>query len=143
MAPLLILVFSFAILRVIGIWVPHLGDWQHCLRGALGIMFLLTASAHWGKRRPDLMSMVPAAVGNPGAWVTVTGIAEIIIAAGLQLPKMAKAAAVVAIVMLICLFPANVKASREKLTIGGRRVLGAALRGVIQGLFIAALIASL
>lgn len=35
------------------------------LRAALGIMFFLTASAHWGKRRPDLIRMVPPAFPRP------------------------------------------------------------------------------
>jgi uncharacterized membrane protein len=104
-------------------------------------MFLLTASAHWGRRRPDLIRMVPRAFGNAAQWVTLTGIAEIAIALGLQIPSVSKWSAIAAIVMLVCLFPANVKASREKLTIAGRPVPGVLARGVIQIVFIAALAA--
>jgi len=41
-------------------------DPSFVLRAALGIMFFLTASAHWGKRRPDLIRMVlPSAFSRP------------------------------------------------------------------------------
>jgi uncharacterized membrane protein len=133
---------SFLLLRGIGVLVPWFADWLNCLRGALGAMFLLTASAHWGKRRPDLIRMVPRAFGNAAGWVTFTGLAEIAIAAGLQIPSVSKWFAIAAIGMLVCIFPANVKASREKLTIAGRPVPGVLVRGVIQIVFIAALAAS-
>jgi uncharacterized membrane protein len=133
---------SFLVLRGIGVLVPYFADWQNCLRGALGAMFLLTASAHWGRLRPDLIRMVPPAFGNAAWWVTFTGIAEIAIAGGLQVPSVSKWFAIAAIVMMFCLFPANVKASREKLTIAGRPVPGVLVRGVIQIVFIAALAAS-
>jgi uncharacterized membrane protein len=77
------------------------------LRTALGAMFLLTASAHWGKRRTDLVRMVPESMGNAGAWVSVIGFAEIAIAAGLQIPGIAPWIAGISVVMLSCLFPAN------------------------------------
>jgi uncharacterized membrane protein len=142
MAPLIVLTISFLVLRGIGVLVPWFADWQNCLRGALGAMFLLTASAHWGKRRPDLIRMVPRAFGHAALWVTFTGFAEIAIAAGLQVPSASKWFAIAAIVMMLCIFPANVKASREKLTIGGRPVPGVLVRGLIQVVFIAALAAS-
>ncbi len=54
MIPLIVLVVSFVVFRLVGVWIPYLSDWQISLRAALGVMFLLTASAHWGRRRPDL-----------------------------------------------------------------------------------------
>lgn len=64
MAALICLVAAFIVLRLVGIFVPWLSDWQHALRGAVGAMFLLTASAHWGRRRTDLVRMVPVGIGN-------------------------------------------------------------------------------
>ena len=142
MAPLIVLIISFLVLRVIGAFVPYLADWQNCLRGALGAMFLLTSSAHWGTRRADLIKMVPPVFGDASRWVTFTGMAEIAIAIGLQVQGASRWIAIVAIVMLLAIFPANVRASREMLTIGGRPVLGVAARGAIQIVFIAALIAA-
>jgi uncharacterized membrane protein len=142
MAPLIALIAAFAIFRALGFVVPFLADWQHALRAALGVMFLLTASAHWGKRRPDLVRMVPSRFGSPGLWVTLTGFAELAIAIGLQTPRLAPWSAVIAVLMLCCLLPANLKAAREHLTILRKSVLPAAPRILLQFVFIAALVAS-
>ena len=143
MAPLFTLIISFVLFRVAGFVWPYFADWQHALRAALGIMFLLTASAHWGKRRPDLVRMVPGKIGNAGVWVSLTGLAELAIAVGLQVPRFAAVVAVAAIAMLCCLFSANVKAAKEHLTILRRPVLSVAPRLALQIIFIAALVASI
>jgi uncharacterized membrane protein len=120
----------------------YLADWHMALRAALGAMFLLTASAHWGKRRIELVRMVPESLGNAGTWVSVTGFAEIAIAAGLQIPRIALWAAGIAVIMLCCLFPANVKAAREHLTISHKPVMPVGPRLILPIIFIAALIGS-
>jgi uncharacterized membrane protein len=142
MAALICLVAAFIVLRLGGIFIPWLSDWQHALRGALGAMFLLTASAHWGRRRTDLVRMVPVGIGNPAVWVTFTGCAEIAIAAGLQIPRLALWTAAAAVVMLCCLFPANAKAAREQLTILRKPVLPFLQRLILQLIYLGALIAS-
>lgn len=142
MIPLIVLLASFAIFRLAGFGVSYFADWQHALRAALGVMFLLTASAHWGKKRPDLIRMVPSAFGKPGSWVTLTGIAEVLIAVGLQFPSAAPAVAAVAALMLICILPANMKAARERLTIGGRPVPGIGVRLAIQAVFLLSLLSA-
>lgn len=142
MAPLICLVAAFVFFRLLGLEWAYFANWHLALRAALGAMFLLAASAHWGKRRGDLLRMVPEGAGNAAAWVTLTGVAEIAIAIGLQIPPLARWAATAAVVMLCCLFPANWKAAREHLTIGGKSVLPAMPRLLIQLVFVAALIAS-
>jgi uncharacterized membrane protein len=142
MIPLIVLVVAFAAFRLAGLGVPYFADWQHALRAALGVMFLLTASAHWGKRRPDLVRMVPAGFGNAATWVTITGIAELLIAAGLQVPSAARWFGWAGFIMLIALFPANAKAARERLTIGGRPVPDVWTRAAIQIVFLVALAAA-
>ncbi len=142
MIPLIVLAVAFAGFRLAGLGAPYFANWQHALRAALGVMFLLTASAHWGRRRSDLMRMVPRGIGDAGMWVTLTGIAEILIAIGLEIPRAATVVAVCAAAMLACLFPANAKAAREGLTIGGRPVPKLGPRLAIQVVFIASLLAS-
>jgi uncharacterized membrane protein len=61
-------------------------------------MFLLTASAHWGRGRADLIRMVPEALGRAAFWVSLTGFAEIAIAIGLQIPTLAPWTAAAAVV---------------------------------------------
>jgi uncharacterized membrane protein len=142
MAPLICLVASFLIFRGVGFLLPYFADWHIALRAALGAMFLLTASAHWGGRRPDLIRMVPQGIGHAGTWVTVTGISEIALAVGLQIPPLARWAAAAGIMMLCCLFPANLSAAREHLTIDRRPVLPTLPRLILQLVFIGTLIAA-
>ncbi len=134
MAPLIVLVAVF----LIAVW--PLGWWT-ALRVALCAMFLLTASAHWGKRRPDLIKMVPPAFPRPDAMVTFTGICEILGAVGLLIPAIAPYAAIGLTLMLLAIFPANVRAAREKLTIAGTPATPIVARTLIQILFLAATIA--
>jgi uncharacterized membrane protein len=142
MIPVIVLAVAFIVFRLAGFAVPYFANWQLSLRAALGVMFLLTASAHWGRRRPDLMRMVPAVFGSAGLWVTLTGIAEILIAACLQICVAAMPVAVAAAAMLVCIFPANAKAAREKLTIAGRPVPPFGTRLLIQVVFLGALAAA-
>jgi uncharacterized membrane protein len=139
MIPLLVLTFAFAAFRLAGIGIPYFADREHALRAAVGVMFLFTASAHWGRLRADLVRMVPAVFGDGGIWVSATGVAEILIAIGLQIPHFARAVGVCAMGMLVAIFPANAKAAREHLTLGGRPVPGLWLRLAIQLIFLAAL----
>ena len=84
MAPFIVLIALFGFFYVLGsVWLPAQFDWLTSLRLALAGMFLLTASAHWGKRRQDLIAMVPPAFPRPDLLVTVTGVLEITGAAGL------------------------------------------------------------
>ena len=142
MVPLIVLVVSFLVFRLAGLEVDCFADWQVALRAALGAMFLLTASAHWGRRRPDLIRMVPRGFGDGGRWVTLTGVAELLIAVGLQVPQAATPVAALAVAMLACIFPANVKAAREGLTIKGQPVPGVGVRLGIQAVFVLALAAA-
>lgn len=82
MQPLILLIAVFLVL------ILPLGWWT-ALRIALAAMFLLTASAHWGRRRDDLIRMVPTALPRPGLLVTVTGICEILGAVGLLISRAA------------------------------------------------------
>ena len=143
MIPFLVLVISTLVFRVAGAaGVPPLDNWAPSLRAGLFLMFLLTASAHWGKRRPDLIAMVPTAFPYPDLVVTITGVLEFLGAAGLLLPATAPVAAACLAVLLIALFPANVRAAREHLKIGDAPATALPLRTLLQIVFIAALIAA-
>ena len=140
MVPLIVLVVSFAILRGAGlVGVTALNNVALPLRIALFLMFLLTASAHWGKGRPDLIRMVPPAFPHPELLVTVTGMLEIFGAIGLLVPATSRLAAVCLAFLLLALFPANIRAAREHLTILGRPAPGLLVRGAIQVVFVSAL----
>ena len=142
MIPLVVLVVSFVVLRGAGLLgIAALDSFGLPLRIALFLMFLLAASAHWGKGRPDLIRMVPPAFPRPDILVSVAGVLELLGAIGLLLPSTARLAAACLALLLVTLFPANVRAARERLTILGRPVPGLLPRTAIQCVFVAALAA--
>jgi uncharacterized membrane protein len=141
MIPFIVLVISTLLLRGIGAaGVALLSNWIWCLRGGLAVMFLFTASAHWGKQRADLIAMVPRTFRRPDLMVSATGVAELLGAAGLLIPAIAPMAAACLAVLLLALFPANIRAAREGLTIGGRPATALPLRTLLQVVFIAAVL---
>jgi uncharacterized membrane protein len=141
-APLVVLVSLFVVLAGLGLaGVSFLSGWHTPLRFALAGMFLLTASAHWGKRRPDLVRMVPPSFPMPDLLVTVTGVLELLGAAGLLVPALAPYAAAGLSLLLLAMFPANVHAARSRLSIAGRPVTPLGLRTVLQVVFLGATIA--
>ncbi|WP_437820313.1 DoxX family protein [Sorangium sp. So ce1078] len=142
MAPLLVLSISFALLFLLGrLGVKHLASWLTCLRYALAAMFLLTASAHWGSRRAELVAMVPPALPYPELLVTATGVLEIAGAAALLVPRLAPWAAAGLTILLVAMFPANVHAARAGLTLGGSPVTPLVPRTLMQVVFLAATVA--
>jgi len=142
MVPFGVLIALFALLSIAGYFeVPVAFGWWTSLRLALAGMFLLTASAHWGRRRRDLIEMVPPYFSRPDLLVSVTGVLEVLGAIGLVIPALAPYAALGLAFMLIAIFPANVHAARKHLAIAGRPVEGLVIRTSLQGVFLAAAIA--
>ncbi len=103
-------------------------------------MFLLTASAHWGKRRADLIRMVPSAFPKPALIVTITGFLEIVGAIGILLPVTSRLTSICLALLLITMFPANIRAAREGLTIDGKPTPKLFARTVMQLVFLAAIL---
>lgn len=141
MIPLFILVVVTLLSRAAGFagYVP-LETWRNSLVVGLLAMFIVSSSAHWGKRRPDLVAMVPSSFSHPGFWVTITGVFELAGVIGLALPQTRRIAAILFSLLLVVLFPANVHAAKHKLTIGGRPVPGLGIRLLMQLIFIACLL---
>jgi len=143
MIPFFILAGVLIVCRILG-WagIEFFAVWQHCLRVAVGAMFLLTASAHWGKRRADLVRIVPPTFPRPDMLVTLTGLAEMAGAIGMLWTPVTKAASVGLSILLVAIFPANVYAARQKLTIEGHEVPRLSVRTALQIFFLAAVIAA-
>lgn len=137
MAPFIVLVASFVVLWLLGfLGVGALAGWVTCLRVALALMFLLTASAHSGRRRPDLVRMVPPGFSNPDLLVTLTGVAEVLGAVGLLVLSVAPWAASGLAVLLLAVFPANVYAAKHGLTIAGTPATPLVTRTILQLIFL-------
>ena len=141
MTPFYVLVASFLLFKGLGlIGLSHFEGWHTSLQGAVAVMLLLTASAHWGSRRPDLIRMVPPAFPRPEWIVTVTGLLEIAGAAGILFPATSKAASFGLAILLAAMFPANVLAAKKQLTIAGQPVPKLFLRTMLQLVFLAAVL---
>jgi uncharacterized membrane protein len=139
MVPLVVVLVVFTSLRLAGaLGVAALRDWRLCLRGALAVMLLVTASAHWGAKRADLVAMVPPFFPQPALLVTLTGVFELLGAIGLLVPRTARLAAAALALMFIAMFPANIYAAQQNLTIGGNPVTELPLRTAVQVVLIAA-----
>jgi len=70
--------------------------------------------------------------------VTLTGILEVLGALGLLLPFTARLAALGLFLMLLAVFPANIRAAREHLTIGEREATPLPVRTLLQIVFLGA-----
>lgn len=133
MIPLIVVSVVFAVLRLAGaLAVPALREWRLCLRYAFAAMLLVTASAHWGAKRADLVAMVPPAFPRPDLLVTLTGIFELAGAAGLVWTRASRLAAALLAVLFMAMFPANVHAAQHGLSIGGRPATPLPLRTAVQ-----------
>lgn len=137
MIVLIVLVVSLFVFRGLGaLGVASLDSWPAAVRGGLVMMFALTSSAHFTRMRHELAAMVPKALGNGMAWVYFTGVCEIAGAIGLLLPRFRAAAGLCLIALLLAMFPANMKAAREGLKIGGKPATALWLRAPMQILFL-------
>lgn len=141
MIPFVVLLGSFLLFRIIGFTVwPYFDQWGTSLQIAVALMLLMTASAHWGKRRNDLIRMVPPVFPKPEWIVTITGWLEIMGAIGMLIPAMSRYASIGLAILLVAMFPANIHAARKQLTLAGKPVTPLIPRTVLQVVFLAAIL---
>ena len=114
MAPLIALVVGSIVARIAGwLGIGYVNNWTAAIAVGLAAMFVVTGVAHFAPpMRRDLIAIVPSRLPEPGLLVTVTGVLELLGAAGLLLPVTRVAAAVCLLVLMLAIFPANVYASR-------------------------------
>jgi uncharacterized membrane protein len=100
--------------RLIG-WsgVDYVDSWPASIAVGLAAMFVVTGIAHFvNPLRRDMIAIVPPQLPAASLLVTITGVLELLGAAGLlYLPTRVAAAASLFVLMLV-MFPANVYASR-------------------------------
>jgi uncharacterized membrane protein len=143
MIPLIALLLGTATARLAGFaGIDALDSWQMSIRAGLAGMLLLTGSAHWGRRRTELIAMVPERFPRPGLLVSLTGALELAGAAGLMVSLTAPYAAAGLALLFVAMFPANVSAARRGLTLDGRPVTPLPQRTALQALFVATAVAA-
>ncbi|SOJ57360.1 hypothetical protein MSIMFB_04839 [Mycobacterium simulans] len=114
MAPLITLLLGSIVARIIGCFgVAYVNNWTTAVAVGLAAMFVVTRVAHFAPPlRGDLIAIVPPRLPAPGALVTLTGVLELVGAAGLLLPGTRVAAAMCLLALMLMMFPANVYAAR-------------------------------
>lgn len=89
------------------------GGWSGAVACGMAAVFVCTSLTHFLQpHRSGLVAIVPRSVPAPELAVTVSGVAEVIIAVGLVLPQTRPMAAAAAVALLIAVFPANVVAAQ-------------------------------
>jgi uncharacterized membrane protein len=120
---------------------PPANSWVSSLRFALAAMFLFTATSHFVPRtRAELIRMVPASLPRAPLLVTLTGLLEGAGAVGMLIPALLRPASLCLALMLMALFPANIRAAREGLMVGGRPAMPLRFRLPLQLFWIGLLI---
>jgi uncharacterized membrane protein len=117
MAVLVTLVLSTLGARLVGLVGPedwnYVDSWPKAIAVGLAAMFVMTGVAHFvPAMRHDMITIVPPRLPAAGLLVTVTGVLELLGAAGLLYPPTRVPAAVCLLVLMLVMFPANVYASR-------------------------------
>lgn len=138
MAPLVVLFVVTGAIRTAG-WlfdVAVIDSWVVAVRVGLAAMFVVTAIAHFAQPRRDaLIAMVPPTLPSAPLLVTVTGVLELAGAVGLLIPASAPVAAGCLAVLMVVMFPANIRAARSS---GGIKTMPLPVRAVVQIVFVAA-----
>ncbi|MUM31210.1 DoxX family protein, partial [Mycolicibacterium sp. CBMA 361] len=114
MAVLLALVLGSLAARIAGwLGVGYVNSWPSAVAVGLALMFVMTGAAHFapGMRR-DMIAIVPPRLPSPALLVTITGLLELLGAAGLLFPPTRVAAAICLFLLMLAMFPANIYASR-------------------------------
>jgi uncharacterized membrane protein len=138
MIVLVVLIVATLVFRGVGVLgIEAFDSWLVALRWALATMLLFTASAHFTARKESLVRMVPNWLPRPRAVIFITGVLEILGAVGLLLPFTQRLAAICLVLLFVAMFPANIRAARLGLTMGGQPVTPLWLRAPMQLLFMA------
>jgi uncharacterized membrane protein len=132
MAPMVVLLIVTLLARI---FVP----WKDAVRIGMAALFLFTASAHFTTMKHDLAAMIPPPLTGSIWLIHLTGALEIAGSLGLLIPRFRRPAAIGLVLMLIALFPANVYAALNGVTLRGQPATALWLRTPMQIIWIAAL----
>src|SRR6185437_13612613 len=114
MAVMVSLVLGTLGARLVGwLGVDYVNSWPQAVAVGLAAMFAVTGVAHFvPAMRRDIVAIVPPRLPARGLLVTITGVLELMGAAGLLYPPTRVAAAVCLFALMLVMFPANIYASR-------------------------------
>jgi uncharacterized membrane protein len=137
MAPLIILVISFILLRGVGLLgVRRLSSWREAGLYAVAIMFLFTGSTHFTGIKYDYAAMLPEPFSGNLGMIYLTGVLQIAGAVGLLVPRTRRLAGICLALLLVAMFPGNVYAALNEIEFRGEPPTPLWLRAPIQLFFI-------
>jgi uncharacterized membrane protein len=137
MITLFVLLVSFILLRGLGaLGVERLSSWKEAGRIALAIMFLFTGTSHFSSLKHDFAAMIPALLPNDLWVIYLTGVLEIVGALGLLVSRTRRLAGVCLVLLLVALFPANVNAIVNGISLGGNMPTPLWVRAPMQLLYV-------
>ncbi len=116
--------------------LAYFDSWPAAVRAGLACTLVFTGVAHFNRMQAEFVRMVPTWIPRPRQAVIVSGILEFLGAVGLLIPPLQRAAGVALVILFGALLPANVKAARSGLIIGGRPATPLWWRVPLQMLFI-------
>ena len=132
MAPLIVQVVVTLIAR----WfVP----WRDAVRIGLAVMFAFTATSHFSSLKHDLAAMIPPPLTGALWVIYVTGVLEMAGGVGLLLRRWRPLAAICLALLLIAMFPANIYAAMNGVTLGGEPACALWWRAPLQLFWLALL----
>lgn len=94
-------------------------SWRDAARVGMAMMFFFTAAAHFGSMKADLAAMIPPPLTGALWVIYLTGVLEAAGAAGLLIPRVSRLAAIGLALLLLAMFPANVYAGLNGVTLRG------------------------
>jgi uncharacterized membrane protein len=137
MAPLLILLISFLLLRGVGyLGVGRLSSWRMAGLFAVAITFLFTGATHFTGMKHDYAAMLPGPISGNLGIIYLTGALQIAGAVGLLVPRTRRLAGICLALLLVAMFPGNVYAAVNEVPFRGEAPTPLWLRAPIQLFFI-------
>ena len=110
MKPLFVLIIAFG-LALSGTWLVGGGlDYRLAGRIAMSVMLAFTAMGHFKFTR-GMEMMIPAFIPFRKSIVQLTGVIEVMAAAGLLIPSMAQVTGWLLILFFVLIIPANINAA--------------------------------
>jgi uncharacterized membrane protein len=107
-------------------------DWQDNLCFSIVLVFIVTGLSHFSYLRYDMLAMLPPPVPREMWVIALTGYIELIGAAALLHKSSRRLTSLALVLLLVCLFPANIYAALNNIPFNGRPVTPLALRTAIQ-----------
>jgi uncharacterized membrane protein len=129
METLIVLLTTLLALRTAGaLGARRFAAWPTCAAYALGVMLIMTGTTHFLPEafadspiptHGDLLPMVPPVVPFPGVMVYLTGVLELLGAAGLFRTRTRRAAGLGLTALFVVMLPANIYAAVSDIPFNG------------------------